>query len=208
MVSPRVCALVGSPTMQWSNRSPSRGQPVQHFDRAVDGGAFLVAGDQKADRALFRRAVFGDPGEGGGGEGGDAALHVGGAAPNNFAIDNFAAERIDPPFLRVAGRHHIGMAGEQQKGRAVADAGVEIVDVRRAGFGKGQAMGVEPGGVQSRLKHVERAGVGGGNGRAADQGAGQRHAGARVFVHLVPRKVVSPASGQVRKIARKKPPPP
>ena len=127
----------------------------------------------------------GDPGEGRGGESGDAALHVGGAAPKNLAVDDFAGERIDPPFGGIAGRHDIGMAGEQQEGRGVADAGVEIVDVRRVLLGKGQAMDGEAGGLQPRLQNVERPGVGGGDGGPADQCAGQRHAGAGRACHVI-----------------------
>ena len=56
----------------------ARQRPVDELDRAVDGRAFLVAGQKEADRALERAAR--DEAQGGGERGGDAALHVGGAA--------------------------------------------------------------------------------------------------------------------------------
>ena len=55
-VSPARAVAVGSPTTQWSMRLAARFQPGQHFGGAVDGGAFLVAGDEQADRA-FGRAI-------------------------------------------------------------------------------------------------------------------------------------------------------
>ena len=51
IVSPSKATLVGSPTMQWSKRSPLASAQSSSFDRAVDRGAFLVAGDEEADRA-------------------------------------------------------------------------------------------------------------------------------------------------------------
>ncbi len=61
------------------------GQPFQHLARAVDGGAFLVAGDKQADGAgrgpVVRRAVAFHELRDGCGEARDRALHVGSAAP-------------------------------------------------------------------------------------------------------------------------------
>ncbi len=57
-------------------------------------------------------------------------------------------------------------------GASVADAGVEIVDVRRAGLAEGDAMHLEAGVFQQALEDAERAGIGGSYGRAADEVAG------------------------------------
>ena len=48
----RRSTLLGSPTTQWSIFSPRCLQPFQQLDGAVDGDAFLVAGDQQGDRAF------------------------------------------------------------------------------------------------------------------------------------------------------------
>ena len=62
--------------------------------------------------------------EGGGGEGGDAALHVGGAAPDKLALDDLAGEGIDAPFRRNRpaaprryGRRTAGRARCRRSGR-------------------------------------------------------------------------------------------
>ena len=55
---------------------------------------------------------------------------------------------------------------------AAADAGIEIVDVGGAGLAEGDAMHLEAGGLQEAFENAERAGIGGGDGRAADEVAG------------------------------------
>src|SRR5581483_11882929 len=106
------------------------GEPAQHLDRAVDRRPFLVAGYEQAERILATaRDIIG----GGGDEAGDGALHVGGAAPIELVTEELAAEGIDAPALGPPDRHHVGMAGEAEIAAAGADAGVEIVDRRRAG---------------------------------------------------------------------------
>src|SRR4051794_21984657 len=59
--------------------------PAQEFFGAIDGRAFLVAGDEKTDRALGRSSSR-NKSAGGGREGGNPAFHVGGAAPPNRAL--------------------------------------------------------------------------------------------------------------------------
>ena len=97
-------------------RLPLGERPVDELDRAVDRGAFFVAGDEEADRA-FERA-FGDETQGGGDRGGDAALHVAGAAAPELAVGDFARERVEPPDRFIARRHDVGVAGEGEIGRA------------------------------------------------------------------------------------------
>ena len=74
----------------------SRSRPVQQFDRAVDGGPLLVAGDEKADRALESAAR--DEAQRGGQGGGEPALHVAGAASPDLAVRESAGEGIEAPF--------------------------------------------------------------------------------------------------------------
>ena len=78
---------------------PVRLHPLQHADRAIDRRAFLVAGDQQADRAARRacREML----RGRGDEGGDRPLHVAGAAAVQDVVAHLAAERKRP--LRVPG---------------------------------------------------------------------------------------------------------
>ena len=78
------------------------------------------------------------------------------------------------PCALVAGRHHVGMAGEGDVRGAVADAGIEVVDIGGAGFAEGDAMHLEAGGFQDIFQNAERAGVGRGYRGAADEIAGNR----------------------------------
>ena len=57
-----------------------RFQPVEHFARAVNGGAFFVAGDQQTDRAFtaMTRLKMGADGTD---KGGNGAFHVRRTAP-------------------------------------------------------------------------------------------------------------------------------
>ncbi len=112
------------------------------LDRAVDGGPLLVAGEEKTDRARERAAR--DEAQRGGERGGDAALHVAGAASPDLAVGERAGERIEAPFARVARRHDVGVAGEDEIRRARAEARVEIVDRRRPRRRERDDLGGEP----------------------------------------------------------------
>ena len=103
---------------------------------------------------------------------GDAALHVDRAAAVEKAVLDLAGERAMGPGALVAGRHHVGMPGKGDMRRAVADAGIEIVDIGGAGFAEGDAMHLEAGGFQDVFEHAERAGVGRGYRGAAEEIAG------------------------------------
>ncbi|MNT44039.1 hypothetical protein D3C72_1805400 [compost metagenome] len=150
-------------------------QGLDHALGAVQGRAFLVAGDQEGEGAghvAFRQ----DPRDGGD-PGGDAALHVHGAASVQDAVAGLALERGGGPGGDVAGRHHVGVAGEAEVGRGRAAPGVEVLDAgvmthagrpleHHAAAGEAQ-----PG--QGAFQHVHRPFVGGGDGGNADQVAGQ-----------------------------------
>ena len=95
-------------------------------------------------------------------------------APRPYSMPSFTSPENAPwrPGGFVAGRHHVGMAGEGDVRRLGADARIEIVDVGGAGLAEGDAVHLEAGGLQHAFEHAERAGVGGRYGRAADEVAG------------------------------------
>ena len=68
-------------------------------------------------------------------------------------------------------------------GAAVADAGVEIVDIGGAGLAEGDAMHLEAGGFQNGFEHAERAGIGRGYRGAAQQVAGDGKSGRASVMH-------------------------
>ncbi len=148
-----------------------RRHPVQHAPCAVQLRAFLVPGDEQADRPggkasparqALRHRVH---------EGGDRALHVAGAAPVQRAVDHRALERRHPPAL--ARRHHVGMAGEAQMRRTVAEAREQVRRaLRPVPERQGEHGEAEP--AQRVGQHRLRPVIGRGDGRAADQRLGQR----------------------------------
>ena len=75
----------------------------------------------------------------------------------------------------VADRDHIGVAGKGDMRRGVAEAGIEVVDVLGAGFAESHPVQLEAGGLQQVFKNTQRAGIGGGNGRAAHEVARNRN---------------------------------
>jgi len=76
------------------------------------------------------------------------------------------------PCTLIARRHHIGMPGKGDMRGAVADAGIEVVDIWCAGFAEGDAMHLEAGVFEDIFEHAKRAGIGRSYGRAADEIAG------------------------------------
>ncbi len=148
------------------------GDPFQELDGAVDRDRFLIAGNQKRNRAFWLAVIGGEIVQHRRDAAGDAAFHVDGAAAIEKAVLDLAGERAVAPGGLVAGRHHVGMSGKGDVRRRGADAGIEIVDVGGAGFAEGDAMHLEAGGFQDVFEHAERAGIGRGDGGAADQVAG------------------------------------
>src|SRR5690606_33810028 len=108
--------------------APSR--PFEQLDGTVDGGAFLVAGDQQRDRAL-ERALFGDVTGDGCDEAGNAALHVDRAAPVHETVGYLGGKGWMRPCRLVANRHDVGVTGEHQVRAVAGQARVEVLDVRR-----------------------------------------------------------------------------
>ena len=154
----------------------ARRRPLQQLDGAVDGNVFLVAGDQERDRAVAvsagLAAVGGEIFQHRRDAAGDAALHVDGAAPVEETVLDVARERAMGPCALVARRHHVGMSGKGDVRGTVADTGIEIVDIGGTGFAEGDAVHLEAGALQDILEHAERAGIGRGHRRAAEEIAG------------------------------------
>ena len=152
-VSPSRSGQVGSPTRQASKRSPcstaqasSLTVPLTASDSSSPVISRLTApsvGPPSAD----------EPGHGGD-EGGHAALHVGGAAAVEPAVLDLAGERVVPPCLAGAGRHHVDMAGERQMPPALPQLGEQVVDRVGAAALEAQAAA----GEAQRLQRAPAAG--------------------------------------------------
>ena len=148
------------------------GGPCQELHRPVDGDALLVAGDEERDRARRPAAVGGKMIEARCHRAGDGALHVDRAAAVERPRRDLAGKGRMGPVRLVAGRHHVGVAGEDEVRRLAADAGIEVVDRRRAGFGEGHAMSGKARVLQDPFKHAERAALRRRHRRTAQQLAG------------------------------------
>src|SRR6266702_55037 len=103
---------------------------------------------------------------------GDATLHVDRAAAVQKTVLHFARERTDAPGALVAGRHHVGVAGEGDVRAVSADPRIEIVDVGSACFRERHAVTSEAGCDKRFFEHAQRAGVGRCYRGAADEVAG------------------------------------
>src|ERR1700761_5621829 len=101
----------------------ARRSPLQQLDRAVDGDVFLVAGNQEGDRALGLAAVGGEILQPRSDAAGDAALHVDGAPAVEEAVLYLAGKGAQRPRRFIAGRDHVGMAGEADVGAVAAAYG-------------------------------------------------------------------------------------
>src|SRR5947209_12165266 len=147
----------------------ARRGPLQKFYGTVDRDVFLIARDQKRDRAFRRAAIRGQVVERCCDAAGDPALHVDRAAAMEHAVLYLAGERAMRPCTLVARRYHVGMAGEGEMRRATADPGIEIFDVCRAGLAERDAVHLEAGALEHIFEDIERAGISGRYGPAAQQ---------------------------------------
>ncbi len=107
-----------------------------------------------------------------GGEGGYRPFHVRRAAAQNRAVADVGGKGIGGPVCRVARRHDVGVAGEAEIGCRFADAGIEVVNARRA-FAEGKAGDGKAGALERLLQDIERAVVVRGHALAANKGAGE-----------------------------------
>ena len=129
--------------MQWSNFSPRSAAHCRSLTVPLTAtlSSSPVIRNEIEPFGLPPRAV--EIVERGRDRAGDGAFHVDGAAAIERAVGDVAGERRMRPGRFVAGRHHVGMAGEHQMRRVGADAGVEVLDRRGAGLREGDAMDVE-----------------------------------------------------------------
>ncbi len=93
----------------------------------------------------------------------------------NTALDR-PGEGIVAPSRGIARRHHVGVAGEQQA-RPLADAGVQVLDVRRARLGEDRALDAESGFSENPREVGERPALVRRHGGAADQPLGEGERG-------------------------------
>ena len=114
IMSPSVSTEVGSPMTQKSKRFAACLQGFDDGDGAVGGIAFLVRGEQEGERAGMLR-VGGDEGLGRGQHRCQRGFHVGRAAPVEHAVTDFRGEGRRGPQVQRSGRHHVGVAGEDEQ---------------------------------------------------------------------------------------------
>ncbi len=159
MQSPSSCDVAGFAENAVVEFFAALGRPLQQFDRAIDGDALFITGDQKRDRAFWLAAAGFEIIERGRDGAGNAALHVDRAAAVQEAIPDLTGERLQRPRLLIARRHDVGVAGKGDMRRATADARIEIIDVRSAGFREHHALHGEAGSAERGLQNAERAGI-------------------------------------------------
>ena len=129
-------------------------QPVEHLARAVDRHAFLVAGDEEADRAAEIAAALGEKARRGRGEAGDRALHVGRAAAVEPAVADRAGEGIDRPGLRLPGGTTSVWPAKQKLRPLVPSLRIEIEHRIAAGLGELDGVTGEAQAFERRRKHA------------------------------------------------------
>ena len=134
---------------------------------AVAGLALLVAGHQEGDATSGRR-LAGEKALGGDDHGGEARLHVGGAAPEQQAIADDRLEGRALPSVQVAGRHHVRVAGKGQAGTIGAEFRVKIAHAPGIQGGDRKPQPLKSFGEQRLAAGILR-----GDRPAADQGLGQ-----------------------------------
>ena len=123
----------------------------------------------------MRSEVVGQPGD----EGGDATLHVAGAAAEQRPVPHHAGEGVVGPGRSVAGRHDVGMPGVAEMRPGGAAPGEQVVHpvIVRA---EDQPRAGEAERFQHPLHDVQRAVIGGRDRPAADHRLGE---GKRIRCH-------------------------
>src|SRR5690606_4679026 len=87
---------------------------LYNFDGAVNGRAFFIAGDQKADGAPMPRMGLDEP-LAGGDKGRQAAFHIGGTPAQQHAVFHAGLKGGMLPVLLRPGGDHVGMTGKRQE---------------------------------------------------------------------------------------------
>ncbi len=141
MQSPSASTFDGSPSTQWSNFSPRSAHHFKKLDGAVDGDVLFVAGDQERDRTPWARPFRRD-----------IAARRRRCRRYRLSCRPRRGHRRKPSFTspeNAPSVHAVSSPGGTTSvcpakvmcGALVADAGVEIIDVGRAGLAEGDACG-------------------------------------------------------------------
>ena len=187
---------------------PVLSHPLQNLAGAVNGNALLVAGDQQRHGAGRGTAVVAGPVDRRRGEGRHLAFHVRRAPAIEHAVLDHRFEGRVQPGLGITRRHHVGVSGETQVRTGIAMAGEQIVHVRRAFLGEGQAVAGEARRRQCHLQHFQGARVLRRHGGAADQCLRQRHGVGSVRHRFIPPRRSGCAPGFPAPPAPLRPPAP
>ncbi|PAV74846.1 hypothetical protein WR25_20149 [Diploscapter pachys] len=140
-----------------------RGQPFDQHGRAVGRRAFLVAGDEQAERRAARARRRGD-------EGGDCAFHIDRAA----TVEQGPADVAGPggALPPLAGRHDVDVAGEGEMRARAFTQGDQVFDRAVGRVAGDDAVDREADGGERRLQHVEHGAARGGDAVGAEQRLG------------------------------------
>ena len=159
--------------------------PFEHLARAVDGGAFLIAGDEEADRAVDLPPARLDVIERRSDEAGDRPLHVGGASSIEHAAERHSRQRADG--ARASRRP----AAPRRYGRRNKDAAVLRRPAHRDSrsarplLAEAQALAHEARRLERLHEHLDGAGVARRHALAADQALRERHRLIAEYGHCV-----------------------
>lgn len=151
-----------------------RRHPVEHLSSAIDGRAFFIASNEKADRAS-RRDAGAQEIKRRGNHAGNAAFHINRAAPPEFASFDNPGKRRMGPGRDVAWWDHIDMSSKTQMRAAFADPGIQVIDIRGIRRAEHKPMAREAGRFQRLLNDIKRCAAIGRDAGATDQIGGQSH---------------------------------
>ena len=174
--------MVGSPTSAMSGISPRACSHSSTFTVPLIGGAFLVAGDQQADRAAASARSLGEevraaPAT----KAAIAALHVG-RRRGRRACRPAPRRRRDRRVQRSRRRrHHVGVAGEAEMRAAAAAPGEEVVHSGVAGLAK-PAAAMKPSGVSAASSTASAPASAGGDARGSGSAPAPAAAGRQVGI--------------------------
>ena len=149
--------------------------PAKHLTCAVNGGPFLIAGDEKTDRAVELATARLNVVERGGDEASDRPLHVGGAPTVQHSAKQVGGKWRMPPELRVSDRHNVRMSCEAEMRRAVADPRIEILDRLSAALAEGELLAGEARRFERLHQHLDGAGIARRHALAPDQALRQSY---------------------------------
>ncbi len=121
----------------------SGGEGLDHTLRAVDGRSFLIARDQESDRALVL-GMGGNELLGSRHHGGQAALHVRGAAAEQKPVPDGGLKRIRAPLFERARWDHVGVPSETEHRSAGAVRRPEVLHAAVAQALDSEAGRLEP----------------------------------------------------------------